>query len=59
MLDATRCQLRAGHRSAHAARTGTALTTWANPGADEKAKLVALDWYVESSRPAPERDPGC
>ncbi|HZC52742.1 MAG TPA: hypothetical protein VE441_09625 [Mycobacterium sp.] len=46
-LGATRCQLHTGHRSAHAARTGATLTTWANPDAGEQAKLVVLDWYLE------------
>jgi hypothetical protein len=47
MLEDTQCQLRARHRSAHAARDGEALISWTNPAAGEQAKVIALDWYLE------------
>lgn len=47
MLENTRCQLRAEHKSAHAARDGGALVSWANPAAGDRAKEIVLDWYVE------------
>jgi hypothetical protein len=47
MLEDTRCQLRAGHQSAHAARDGEALVSWSNPAAGEHAKEIVLDWFVE------------
>ena len=45
MLENTQCQLREGHQSAHAARDGGALVSWANPSAGEHAKDIVLDWY--------------
>jgi hypothetical protein len=45
MLDDTQCQLRADHRSAHAARDGDALVSWSNPSAGDQAKAIVLEWY--------------
>jgi hypothetical protein len=46
-LEDTRCQLRVDHKSAHAARDGGALVSWANPEAGDHAKEIVLDWYGE------------
>jgi hypothetical protein len=44
-LGATGCQLRARHESAHAARAGGALVSWANAEAGDRGKLIVLDWF--------------
>lgn len=49
VLGAVWCRLRADHRSAHAARDGAALVSWANPAAGDHARQIVLDWFVEQS----------
>jgi hypothetical protein len=52
MLEDTRCQLRAGHQSAHAARQGQALVSWSNPDAGDRAKEIVLDWFADLDAPS-------
>ena len=42
----TRCELTAGHDSAHASRAGAALITWANYAAGDPTRLDLL-WATD------------